>query len=242
MPNELQAAPANPLAAVLADPKRLAEIDVSKLERLFELEVQFRDREAKRLYASAFNALQSELQPIVKRGKNTHLGSMYARAHDIDMVLQPLVAKHGFSLSFSTEEASKPDLIRYVMLVRHNSGHEERHWMEAINDADSGSKGGNKTRLHGLASSTTFVKRQLKSAVFDLDLVDDDDGNAGAGIGPSAETITAQEAADIEALIDESGADKGRFLKFFGCDKVSDLPASRRREAIAKLEQRRARA
>ena len=236
MPTDLQTVN-NPLMAVLSSPERLAELDVDKLERLAELHIQMQDRDAKRAYAEAFNAVQGEMIPVVKRGLNKHQGSVYARHHDIDRMLQPLIAKHGFSLSFSTEDTESKDLIRYVLVVRHKAGHSERHYMELPRD-DTGKK----ASMHQIGSSNTYGKRYLKVSVFDVDLSDDDDGNAGAGIGPSAETITAQEAADIESLIDESGADKGRFLKFFGCDKVSDLPASRRREAIAKLEQRRARA
>ena len=131
MSNDLAPTAGNPLMAVLASPERLQELDVEKLERLAELHIQMQDREAKRLYAEAFNAVQGEMVPVVKRGRNTHQGSMYARHHDVDRMLTPIIAKHGFSLSFSTEDTDAAGMVRYVMLVRHKGGHSERHVMES---------------------------------------------------------------------------------------------------------------
>ena len=226
----------NPLMAVLSDPERLQSLDVDKLERLAELHMQMQDREAKRAFSEAFNAVQGEMVPVVKRGLNKHQGSTYARHHDVDRMLQPLIAKHGFSLSFSTEDTESKDMIRYVMVVRHKGGHSERHTMELPKD-DTGKK----AHLHQIGSSNTYGKRYLKVSVFDVDLSDDDDGNAGAGVGPSAETITEHQAADLRALIEDVGADKAKFLRFFGIKNVLELPASRMKEAVRMLEARRSR-
>ena len=76
------------------------------------------------------------------------------------------------------------------MTLRHVSGHQEEYFMDAPSD-HLGPKGNPvKTRLHGMASSGTYCERHLACKVFGIQVIGDDDGNAGAGVGPSAERIT----------------------------------------------------
>ena len=82
-----------------------------------------------------------------------------------------------------------------------------------------------KTRLHGAASSWTYAERYLLTKVCGVQLTDDDDGNAGGGVGPGAERITTDQLTDLEALIGEVGADRGRFMFWLGVKDLSDLPA-----------------
>lgn len=51
--------------------------------------------------------------------------------------------------------------------------------------------------------------------------------------------ITPQQSADIQALLDETGADKSRFLKYFHVNQLSDLPAKRYDTAVKMLEKKR---
>ena len=52
-------------------------------------------------------------------------------------------------------------MIRFVLILRHTSGHEERHRLDAPVD-NVGPKGSpTKTALHGMASSYTYCERHL---------------------------------------------------------------------------------
>ena len=88
-----------------------------------------------------------------------------------------------------------------------------------------------KTKLHGGASSSTFVGRHLKCNVFNVQLVKDDDGNAGGGVGPGAEKITAAQADELNWLADNVKADKAAFCKYLKVDSIASIPAGRFREA-----------
>ena len=59
----------NPLAVVLSDPKRIAELDVDKLERLLEMQRKMDADGAARAFNQAFSAVQRELSPVRRRGK-----------------------------------------------------------------------------------------------------------------------------------------------------------------------------
>ena len=228
-----------PLDAILADPEKLKDLPVETMERLFALQREARSDQAREDFSRAFNAVQAEMTPVKKRGKNTHTGSMYARAEDVAAMLDPIVTKHGFSTSFSARKSDLPNHTTILMRLRHVGGHMEDHQYDAPID-DKGIKGNpTKTALHAGASSMTYVKRQLKCGVFDVNLTDDDDGNAGGGVGPGVEKITQEQADGLNALADDVGADKVAFCRYLKVDAITAIPAGRYREAKQALERKR---
>ena len=121
-------------------------------------------------------------------------------------MIHPILVEEGFSRSLSMDECPADDHNRYVLILRHNGGHLERHWMDAPID-DKGMAGKtNKTRLHGTASSYTYCQNQLLCKVLGVPLVDDD-GNSGAGVGPGSEAITLDQSLNLESS-DGRGSEK----------------------------------
>ena len=94
-------------------------------------------------------------------------------------------------------------------------------------------------RIHGMGSSNTYCKRTVKVNAFDVTVTAYDDGNAAGGLGPSAECITASQAADLRAMIDEVGANEASFLKVCKVDRWEELPASMYKAAVQRLEMKR---
>src|SRR5215472_2261908 len=79
--------------------------NVEKLERLVALYERVCDRDAKRAYVDALAAVQQELPTIQERGAiNIGRGEpqAYARWEDINTTIKPILARHGFALSFRT--------------------------------------------------------------------------------------------------------------------------------------------
>ena len=236
------AAPMNPLAAVLSDPKRIAELDMDKLERLMDMQRKLDADEARRQFYRAFRDVQDDMTKVPRRGTNPQTRSRYALAEDVYAMLDPIIVRNGFSRSLSTESSDIENHMRFVLLIRHAGGHHEEHRFDAPID-DIGMKGNpTKTRLHGMSSSYTYCERIMVSKAFGVQIGDrDDDGNAASGIGPGAERITESQVADIHSLIEEVKANQARFLEFFGAEAIADLPAGRFREAVAMLNRKRTR-
>lgn len=227
------------LAQLLADPERLKDYPIETVERMFALDREIQADEARRSFAFAFNAVQSEMRVVQKTGRNTSTGSMFARAEEVNGMLDPIIIKHGFSCSVSTEDCPVEHHTRFVMILRHIGGHEERHRMDAPLD-NVGPKGApTKTALHGLASSYTYCERHLKLKVFNVQTTADDDGNAAAGLGPSSEKITKDQLADLNSLIEEVKGNKEKLMKIFGVSKLSDLAVSNLKPAVTMLEAKR---
>ena len=75
-----------------------------------------------------------------------------------------------------------------------------------------------------------------------MQLTDDDDGNAGANVGPGAERITEDQALDLEAKMEEHGVGpqgRAKLLTWLGVEKLADLPASKLKAAMDAIERRR---
>ena len=138
------------------------------------------------IFYTAFNAVQGDMTPVRMRGKNKATNdSPYPFAEDVTAMLDPIMTAHGFSRSISAESSEQPDHVKFVLTLRHNGGHSEKHYLDAPID-DKGMKGSpTKTRLHGMASSYTYCERHLLCKVFGVQLSKDTDGNSQ--VGPAAE-------------------------------------------------------
>ena len=237
--HELQTVAQSPMLAVLSNPEQLKDLPVEKIRELWEINKEMQERDARIAFETAFHALQTEMDPVRKAAKNTQTHSLYAKAEAIDAMLNPLLDRHGFTCSSWMEESPQgnEDDTLTVLRLTHASGHSERYTMPAAIDY-KGLKGTqNKTRVQGVAAAQTFVVRHLKCNVFNVRLVDDNDGNSIAG----TETISPQQAASLNQMIQETGARKQAFLDVYGVADLKDLPAINYTAAVRALEAKRAR-
>lgn len=236
-----QDGPQDALLEILKDPERLKDFPIETVERLFKLSREMAMDIAKREFADAFNLVQAEMSPVARRGYNGHTKSHYPRLEDVAAMLDPIINAHGFSRSLSTIECPIQNHLRIVLTLRHIGGHRETHQLDAPIDTVGPKGSGNKTPLHGSASTMSYCERQLLLKVFGVQTSKDDDGNAGAGVGPSHARITEDQANDVHNLLEEVNADKGRFLDVFGVKAVEDLAVNQLRPATAMLEAKRRR-
>ena len=163
---------ADPLTALLSNPEQLAQCPIETVERLFELQRQSRADQARIDYHRAFNAAQSELEPVRRTVLNEFTGSMYAKAEDIEAMLQPIIFSHGFSYSTSgDDEPAATGMIPVKLLLRHVGGHEEKHRLELPLDAGGFKGSPNKTQVHATLSSYTYAGRCLLTYVWGIQLV-----------------------------------------------------------------------
>ena len=155
--------------------------DIDKLERLFDLEQRYNADKAKMAYAAAMAALQSELDPVKRDKENGQTSSMYASLEAVIKQLQPLKAKHGFSVSFNTEDGPESSISGVASLM-HIGGHSETFRLRLPLDA-VGIKGNrNKTEIHATSSAVSYLRRYLEAMIFNVVFTDEDDDGQDAGI------------------------------------------------------------
>ncbi len=87
---------------------------------------------------------------------------------------------------------------------------------------------------HAFTAAESNAKRRAMIDVLGITPVDEPDENTPEDCGP----ISDKQAADLDAMIEESGASLGRFLSYYGIERVEDLPSNRYAEAIQMLKDR----
>lgn len=219
------------IARAASDPN----VDIEKMERLFQMHERMTATAARLAYDTAFSAMQPELPEIDKRGKiiikekggeKVIQSTPYALWDDTNKLIKPILAKHGFGLSFRIAQTDARLITRAVL--SHTGGHREETEFAAPIDAT-----GSKNNVQGWGSSFTYGKRYTGTAILNITTKGEDDDGKAAG---AAETITEEQAEDIKAALDRTEGDLPRFCAYYRLDKLTDLPASKFSEAMSVIE------
>ncbi len=210
------------------------DVDIDKMERLMVMKERMDKQQAEILFNQAMTAAQSEMEQVGVDTINKQTTSFYASYSALDKKLRPIYTKHGFSLSFDTDDCPTPDWVRIVCIVSHLGGFSRSPHLDLPADG-KGAKGGDvMTKTHATGSAMTYGMRYLLKLVFNVAVGEDDnDGN------DPIEYITEEQAANLLDRITEIGANKEAFLKVCKVEKLSQLPAARFEGALKRLEQRR---
>lgn len=211
--------------------KAVAEgTDPAALEKLVDLQERILDKQAAQAYADAMAAFQAVCPPIIRSASGHH--GKYADYETIMHTIGPPLADNGLSVSFDNRPDCQPNMICLDVIVMHRLGHSVRFHVPSMPDDKSGSK----NALQGRGSSMKYAQRY--GIIMALNLRDtgeaDDDGGAGG-----AKLITDEQAANIECLITEVGADLPLFLQYMNVAEVAAIPARDYQRAVAALERKR---
>lgn len=184
--------------------------------------------------AKAFAAAQAELQNPAFDSTNPHFKSKFASLATVRNTVIPVLAKHGIAL---VQELQTVDGgVSCTTHLYHESG-ESLHFGPLTIPAT-------KSDAHGYGSAATYSRRYSLMAVAGVVGDDDDDANAAvAGKADKvsvAKPISAKQAADINALIDEVGADLEKFCEYlkqrFGVSVIKELRTDQVNSVIAALK------
>ena len=233
----------NPVAEVQSNTvsmfERLAKdpaVDVTKLEKLMELQERAVGRDAKAQFVSGIAAAQAEMKAVATDSDNPQTRSRYASYEALDKALRPIYSKHGFALSYDTDDSPKPEHVRVLCEVMHIGGHSKTHHADMPADG-KGAKGGDvMTKTHAVGSAMSYGQRYLLKGIFNVRVgEDDDDGNAAT----SLPVISPEQCCLLDDLITEVGADKAKFLRYFKVRVLEELPQQAYKDAKTALELKR---
>lgn len=219
-------------------------VDIEKLQRLMDMQERIMVRNAKSAYAAALSAMQPELPVISRKGKievrkkdnaGERTGAVqqstpYALWEDINEGIRPVLAAHGFALSFRVGMA-QDGKITITGILSHREGHSEETTITLQHDST-----GSKNAVQAVGSSVSYGKRYTAGALLNFTSRGEDDDGRKAG---APETIAQDQVEAIVELMDSVSADRPKFLTFFGIEKLADLPVKRYAEAITMLNAKR---
>ncbi|HEX7115660.1 MAG TPA: ERF family protein [Steroidobacter sp.] len=209
-------------------------IDVEKMERLLAMQERVLAKQTESEFNEALTAAQAEMSTISADATNPQTRSKYATYAKLDRVLRPIYTRHGFSISYDTDDSPKPDHVRVLAYVS-RGGYTRTYKVDMPADG-KGAKGGDvMTKTHAAGSAMSYGMRYLLKAIFNVAVgEEDDDGNSA-----SSPPITAEQAKNLQSLAKEVGADIGRFLKYMGVESIEDLPRDKYETALRALEKKR---
>jgi len=149
--------------------------DLDRLERLMAMQVQYEEREAKKLYNVAFAAFKAEAVVIIKNKtvqQGPLAGGKYAELFAVVNAVTPALSKHGLSTSWRLTKDDK-DWIEITCTLKHAAG-----YFESVSMGGPPDVGGAKSALQARASTQTFLERYTLKAVLGVaEQGDDTDGN-----------------------------------------------------------------
>lgn len=225
----MQLAPApSESAAILSVIERMAlspEIDPDRVERFMGMYERMEAQKAKKAFYEAFSAAQAEMPQVVRDAENKQTSSRYAKYETISDAIQPVITKHGFSMTYGEADSPKENHLRITCELMHDGGHSKDYHADIPIDM-YGMKGNpNKTGTHAYGSTKSYGKRYLKLDVWDIAVKNqDDDGNAAGGNADDTPVNEAQ-VKELWDLLDRSESDVQKFCEFMKVEAVPDIKA-----------------
>lgn len=128
------------------------DFDVTKLEKLMDMQERWEQAQAAKEYAIAFAAYQAECPPVPKDQKVAAHQSRYAPIDVLVAHCAPYLTKHGFSHRFEFTDTAEE--MRVTCVLQHANGHCERNSMSGPPDS-----GKAMNALQGRASSNSYLSR-----------------------------------------------------------------------------------
>jgi hypothetical protein len=133
---------------------------------------------------TAMSAAQGEIENADKNAANPHFKSKYADLAEVLNTIRPVFAKHGLSLTQSTEfDGAK---VSVVTLLAHKGG----GYITATASCVPA-----KTDAQGVGSATTYLRRYSAAAVAGIAQEDDDGQAAAHNKKPAAVKVTPVDGA-----------------------------------------------
>lgn len=211
------------------------DLDIDKMEKLFELYERQTKRDAEVAFNRAMSATQSEMRPVFKDAYNSQTSSKYARLETVIISVSPIYTKNGFALSFNTKKSELG--AEYILVeceVSHSEGHSKTYQYDCPVD-DAGIKGSkNKTETHGRGSAVAYGRRYLTAMIFNLAVIGED--NDGNGIG---ETISIAQQGELRDLMVEKEVDEEKFLKYMKFKSIDQIPKKAFARAISAVRNKK---
>jgi hypothetical protein len=214
----------NFVAMAVRDPS----VDVTKLSALLREQRQIIADDARLKFQRAFAEAQAEMVPVTRDAVNDQTRSKYARLETIDAAIRPIYTRYGFAMSFDSEPIEGG--VRIVCEVTHRDGHAKTYRLESGLDTAGAKGNANKTPMHGLGSAVSYLRRYLKTMVWDLALSNEDnDGNRTRhATNDDGELLSRAQLAELDDLMTRTQSSEGRFLAHHNLDfrSIQQVPAS----------------
>jgi len=223
---------ASPLSLIerLIDQGKLTQESVGVVERLVALQEHQMAKDAERRFAQAFSELQAELGTFnatkTVPDKQGNARYTYLPYDEIMRTVQPLLQRHGFSVSFSTD--FKDARIVQTCTLQHTAGH-HRDYLAFVR-AGAGPYGATETQADGAAM--TYAKRYALCNALNIVVEHDTDARR------EGTPISSEQAQTLREMVKDTKSDEAAFLKFAGAKSYEEIGSERYASLFSALQKK----
>lgn len=224
------------IANLASDPNA----DVAKFSALLDLKERIVSKQAEGEFNASYIRLAARLPRIKKGGKveypieknNPKAGMQkafsYSKWEDIDEAIRPLLLAEGFTLSYTSMPRTSDGGGMIVKgFLTHSAGHTRTAEIALALDNSGG-----KNNLQGMGSTFSYGKKYVAVMLLNLIFEGEDDE------GQSFDTISMEEAVEIDSRLRAVNADVPAFLQYFNIAEVPLIPKKRHKEVLAAIEKK----
>lgn len=203
--------------------------DISKLEKMLDMQERILNRNAEQAFAADFADMQCELPRIARNGKieikkdgRLIQSTTFAKLDDINDGVRPTLQKYGFGVSFSIEQGGQ--LLTVTAKLLHRLGHSEKTSISLPIDNT-----GSKNAVQGSGSTVSYGKRYAMCALLNISTGDDTDGNLPADEKPANEIefLSEDQVFEVLELLAANSITKEKFLSAAGVPSIGAIHANR---------------
>jgi len=174
---------------------------------------------------TALATAQGELNNVEKTQEG--YGYKYADIGQVLTLVRPVLSRHGVAVMQMPAPGSEGCVALETLLAK------GEQWISVESEIPvEGKKGLSAPQCIG--SSITYLRRYALTAVLGIAQEDDDAAPASG----NNKAITADQAAEINRLINETGADTAKMLKWVGADAVENIKAADYNRVTAALNKK----
>lgn len=201
--------------------------DLGSVKEMLALSKELAADQAKRAFDAAVADAKAEIGPVHKNRKG-HNDKKYADFAAYAAAVDPILAKHGLSYRFRTDQTDK---ITVTCRLAHKGGHAEENSLSGPSDSS-----GSKNAIQAIGSTLTYLQRYTLVQALGLAASEDDDGRAAGG----GEMINEAQIKRLRTLLEETGSDTAAFCQLGNIEALPDMLAKDFDAAIRLLEQKKA--
>jgi hypothetical protein len=151
------------------------DADITKIEKLLELQMKWEANEAKKAFVVAMNAFKAEPPEIFRDRRVAYkdVAYRYATLANVCDQVTGALSKHGISHRWRTEQSE--GMIRVTCVLTHEMGHSEETTLAGAPDTS-----GSKNAVQAIGSTVKYLQRYTLLAATGLEAgEEDDDGQGG---------------------------------------------------------------
>ncbi len=194
--------------------------NIEQLNNMLDLQLRWEANEARKAFVDDMAEFKKN-PPTILKDKHVSFGNTSYDHATIGNACEAIIAaaaEHGFSHRWVPSQGEGGQLV-VTCVITHRMGHSEETQLSGPKDVTGG-----KNAIQAIVSTNTYLQRHSLLMAFGFATKDQPDDD-GRGAGKPVETISDEQEIQISEMLEATGSDKEKFLRWCKVDALTSIPA-----------------